>query len=89
MPSVYGRPDEQSRDSGPERRVGVMVFAAGRRAFFPGGSVALAMSLARQITPPAVMDDPATRIEFGTAHGTAWACEEVVQSGAVDGTDPA
>lgn len=78
---LFLRPEEYGRRAGNGPQPGVMVFAGGKRAFFPGGTAELAYALARAAVPADVMDAPNTRVEFGTADGGAWTPEKTLKHG--------
>ncbi len=76
-------PYQTHRERDPDRQAGpcpgLCVTTPTGRYFFAGGSIELAMAWARP-TLGAVLDEPTTRIEYGTAAGSQWACEKVVKA---------
>lgn len=86
---MYYRGDERRRAAPPgERTIGVAVWSAGRRFFFPGASEALAVQIARLVMGDA-LEAPGVRIEWGEADGAAWRCEQVLKESDEESTSGA
>lgn len=68
----YLRGDE-GRYAAPaaDRTLGIAVWSAGRRFFFPGATDSLALSLARLALGDA-LEAPGTRVEWGEVEGGGW-----------------
>lgn len=79
------RPDEMNHTGPrPDRTWGVGIFAPNDSKYFiPAADEVIGMAMARLSIPETILNDPATRIEFGNA-SSGWVVERIIKRGNSD-----
>lgn len=87
---LFLRPDERARSTPAEHGLRV-ILPTGKRYFFPGGDVPLAMALAMVLLAPDELSHPKTHIELGArnADGTFTVAKTVKHGTVNPETSPA